>query len=81
MGKRYINILAIEAVGGGDITNYLCDAVVQEEPVVVAGELKVRPCSPEAASPYAEWVVEAEVAAALLTTGKRGSGGKNHCRR
>ena len=45
--------------------------------VVVADELKAWLCRPEAARPYAEWVLEAHVATACLTTGKRGGGGKS----
>ena len=81
IGKRCSDIL-IGAIGGADIIDDLCDPVMQEElggsSMVVADELKVWPLlRPEAARTYAEWVVETDVAAALGTTGKRGSGGKD----
>jgi hypothetical protein len=80
-GKRYVN----KWVGvDGDILiilGDLRDAVVQEEhgsmrgSVIFADELKV--LRPEAARPDTEWVLEAHVPTALLTTGKRGGGGKS----
>jgi hypothetical protein len=78
LGKRYINFWCPLS---SDIMDDLCEAVGQEEPgslrgtVVVADELKV--LRAEAARPDAEWILEAQVAAARLTAGKCGGGGKN----